>query len=83
MQLSKLVVYFASGFFLLYGIAFSMFPNLMAGLITGGAIHGTSALVDFRATYGGMTIAVGLTILYLYRLKLIQVLNRSRGIPFE
>ena len=38
----------------------------MSQLVTGSKPHGASALVDFRATYGGMTAAVGAAIFYLY-----------------
>lgn len=37
----------------------------MALFVTGSAPDGVSALVDFRATYGGMTFAVGLLLFYL------------------
>lgn len=65
MSLQKFVIYLAVGFFLLYGVAFSIAPIAMSTLVTGSAPTGTSAIVDFRATYGGMTIAVGLILLYL------------------
>ncbi len=65
MSLQKFVIYLAAGFFLLYGVAFSIAPIAMSTLVTGSAPTGTSAIVDFRATYGGMTIAVGLILLYL------------------
>ena len=68
MKLSKFIVYFAAGFFILYGLAFTIVPNVMSVLITGSDITGTSALIDFRATYGGMTLAVGIMILYLDRI---------------
>ncbi len=66
MNLQAVVVYLAAGFFLIYGIAFRVVPTYMLALVTDGQIQGSSALVDFRATYGGMTIAVGLIIMFLY-----------------
>ncbi len=68
MNFQKFVIYLAAGFFLLYGLAFSIAPTAMALLITGAELQGTSAIVDFRATYGGMTIAVGLIMLYLSKI---------------
>lgn len=60
------IIIFASGIvFLAYGIAFTFFPNTMSVVVTGSEINGVSALIDSRATYGGMSVAVGLVILYL------------------
>ena len=67
MKLDTFVIYLAAGFFIAYGIVFMLAPVAMSGLVTGSAPEGVSALVDFRATYGGMTLAVGLAILYLHR----------------
>ena len=66
MNLERIVIFLAAGFFLLYGLAFSISPENMAQIITGSKPAGVSALVDFRATYGGMTIAVGVSLFYLY-----------------
>ena len=71
-NLSKIIVIAASSVFLLYGVAFSLVPNFMSVVITGSEIQGASAIVDIRATYGGMNIAVGVLILYLYRLNQIR-----------
>ena len=67
MKLDTFVIYLAAGFFIAYGIVFMLAPVAMSGLVTGSAPEGVSAMVDFRATYGGMTLAVGLAILYLHR----------------
>ena len=69
MSLSSCVILFAAVFFLLYGLAFSIDPAAMAMLVTGVAPQGESALVDFRATYGGMTMAVGAILYYLNSIK--------------
>ena len=50
---------------MLYGLAFTIFPGGMFLLVTGSEPESTSALVDFRATYGGMTLAVGAALVYL------------------
>ena len=69
MNLQSFVIYFAAAFFFLYGLAFTCYPEGMAYLITESEPRGISALVDFRATYGGMTAAVGVTFLYLHSIK--------------
>ena len=50
-----------------YGIAFALVPVKMALLITGGSPETASGLIDMRATYGGVTFAVGAIILLLGR----------------
>lgn len=45
--------------FTAYGIAFVAFPALASQLITGGVPSTTSGLIDMRATYGGMSLAIG------------------------
>ncbi|MEP4485578.1 DUF4345 domain-containing protein [Marinobacter alexandrii] len=68
MYIQSLVIYVAATFFLLYGLAFTISPEGMAVLVTQSKPVGTSALIDFRATYGGMTVAVGLALIYLHRI---------------
>ena len=65
MNLERFVIYASALFFVVYGLAFSILPVTMALLVTGSEPQGVSHLVDFRATYGGMTLAVGLSLLYL------------------
>ncbi|MBT9312669.1 DUF4345 domain-containing protein [Leptothoe kymatousa] len=72
MNLSKFVVYLAAIVFILYGLAFTINPNGMSMLVTGTELTNTSDLVDFRATYGGMTIAIGVIILYLHAINQIR-----------
>ena len=65
MTMAKLLVYATGLFFILYGAAFTLLPVHMASLIT-GAVPGTpSGLIDLRATYGGMSIAIGATLFLL------------------
>ena len=72
MNLQSFVIYFAAAFFFLYGLAFTVFPEGMAYLVTESEPRGISALVDFRATYGGMTAAVGATLFYLHSINQIR-----------
>ena len=50
---------------MLYGAVFTLYPMEAAFLVTDAAPGTSSALIDMRATYGGMSIAVGITILLL------------------
>jgi len=63
--MAKVLVWATGLFFVLYGAAFIAFPMEMATLITDDSPSTPSGLIDFRATYGGMSIAVGVTILIL------------------
>ena len=72
MNIQSLVIYFAAAFFFLYGLAFTVYPEGMAHLVTESKPRGVSALVDFRATYGGMTAAVGATLFYLHSIHQIR-----------
>ena len=72
MNLQSFVIYFAAAFFFLYGLAFTFYPQGMAYLVTESEPRGISAIVDFRATYGGMTAAVGATLFYLHSIHQVR-----------
>jgi hypothetical protein len=65
MNFWSIVSWLAGAFFVLYGLAFAIRPYDMAYLTTALEPNTVSGLVDIRATYGGMTIAVGIIIIYL------------------
>ena len=65
MLFARIVIWLSAGFFIIYGLAFSVFPSTMASLVTGVEPVGVSTLIDLRATYGGMSIAAGASMLYL------------------
>lgn len=56
---SRFIVWGNALFFILYGLAFLLMPGQLADWITDATPGSASALMDMRATYGGMTIAVG------------------------
>ena len=56
----NLLVVLGAAFFIVYGVAFIFAPTAMASFITGAAPAHPSSMIDFRATYGGMTLGVGL-----------------------
>ena len=65
MNTAKFLVYATGAFFVIYGIAFTFFPVEMATLVTGSSPSTPSGVIDLRATYGGMSIAVGIIVLVL------------------
>ena len=63
--MAKLLVQFTGLFFIGYGLAFTFFPLEMATMVSGAGPTTASGLIDFRATYGGMTISIGIVLLLL------------------
>jgi len=53
------VVRITAAVFALYGIAFLLAPERAAWLVTEAVPGSASAVIDVRATYGGMSVAVG------------------------
>lgn len=62
--LSKLIVTLTAVVFVVYGIGFVLFPVEILQTITGHSVAVPAGITDIRATYGGMSIGVGI-ILYL------------------
>lgn len=56
----NILVSLGAAFFVLYGVAFIFAPAAMALFVTGAAPTHASSMIDFRATYGGMTVGLGL-----------------------
>jgi hypothetical protein len=46
--------------FLGFGVGFAAAPQQLADLVLGAAPSTTSALIDMRATYGGLAVGIGL-----------------------
>lgn len=63
--MAKFLVQLTGLFFIIYGIAFAIFPVEMATIITGASPSTASGLIDLRSTYGGMTAAVGIVLIML------------------
>ena len=59
----KSLIYVAGSVFLVYGLLFAAFPNQLLRLTVDGSVTSTSALIDIRATYGGMSVAAGVILL--------------------
>ncbi len=60
MKFQHTLLWIACLFFIVYGLGFTLLPQSLAILITNAAPQSSSGLIDMRATYGGMSIAVGL-----------------------
>lgn len=67
MKLNLIVTYLAAAVFGLYGLAYAIQPYEMALLTTGLKPDTASGLIDLRATYGGMMIAVAVLIIALQK----------------
>jgi hypothetical protein len=67
MKFGRILLLLGGGLFAFYGLLFSIAPVELAGLVTGHAPSLPSAVIDMRATYGGMSIALGIIFLLLAR----------------
>lgn len=57
-------------FFGLYGLLFFFLPETLLYWVTGSGANTSSAMIDTRATYGGMSLAIGLLLFY-FSMKLV------------
>lgn len=64
MVFARLIVYLNAVVFALYGLVFIFVPELMASFVTDGSPSTASGVIDMRATYGGMSLAVGLLLFH-------------------
>ncbi len=69
---SKLIVVLSAILFVAYGFGFALAPGYVSQAVTGSMPSSASGLIDMRATYGGMSIAVGVLLLLLSRSDLRQ-----------
>ena len=67
MNVSKFIVVLTAIVFLLYGVGFSVIPELLSHFVTGSSPTSPSGVIDMRSTYGGMSIAVGILLFLLSR----------------
>lgn len=64
MNINELLIKVTAAIFAVYGFAFIFAPTQLAVLVTEASPTTTAALTDMRATYGGMSLAVG-TLLFI------------------
>lgn len=62
MKVGKIICLINAIIFLVYGILYFIMPTDMSAYVTKSIPTTASALIDMRATYGGMSIATGLVI---------------------
>lgn len=85
MNINVLLINITAAIFALYGLGFVFAPTQLALLITDAAPATATALTDMRATYGGMSVAIGIVLFVLsskvetIRLGLIAVLLLMLG----
>lgn len=60
MKFAKTLIWTNSGLFLMFGLGFAFVPKVLAAVITGAAPPTSSAVIDMRATYGGMALGLAL-----------------------
>ncbi len=58
MESGKRLIQINCGLFLLFGLGFACFPALLANTITGSVPDSASAVIDLRATYGGLALGL-------------------------
>jgi len=59
MKFQTTLVWINSVVFFLYGLSFIFLPEALANLVTNTVPGGSSGLIDMRATYGGMSLGLG------------------------
>ena len=67
MNYGQLLTFLGSLFFIVYGILFSILPTEASSFVTDSVPSSTSAFIDMRATYGGMSIGAGIILALLAR----------------
>lgn len=65
MKLQRILLCLVGGFFAIYGLAFSLFPEVLSNLVTNTVPNSSSGLIDMRSTYGGMSMAFGIIMLMM------------------
>lgn len=67
MSLARLMILLTALVFAAYGVGFIVAPLTMLEWATGAVVNTPSAIIDLRATYGGLSLAVGLVLYGLGR----------------
>lgn len=71
---SKIFLHIYAVIFWVYGLIYALYPEFMLSLISNAQSANSNAAIDVRATYGGMSLAVGLfthyTAIHSARIKL-------------
>ena len=67
MSLARLMILLTALVFAAYGVGFIVAPLSLLEWATGAVVNTPSAIIDLRATYGGLSLAVGLVLYGLGR----------------
>jgi hypothetical protein len=67
MRLARLLLWLNAIVFVIYGIGFVLAPASLAEFVTGSSPETSSGLMDMRATYGGLCLAIGLAFAWFAR----------------
>lgn len=78
MTLAQWIIRLNALFFSLYGLLFFFVPETLLFWVTGSTANTTSAMIDTRATYGGMSLAIGLLLFYFS----MKVVYEKLGLVF-
>ena len=62
---TKIFIHLFAFVFILYGFAFALFPDFMLLLVTDSRTTTSSASIDIRSTYGGISLTIGAMLHYL------------------
>ncbi len=65
MKIKTTILWINAMIFIAYGLGFVLMPETLGQLLVGDAPDTTSAAIDMRATYGGMTIGLGIVFAFL------------------
>lgn len=60
MRLQTTLLWINCALFVVFGVGFIVMPGLLSNLLTGAAPATTSAMIDMRATYGGMALGIAI-----------------------
>lgn len=88
MNISRFVLMLNALVFGLYGVAFVISPETLSLFVTGSAPTTPSGMIDMRATYGGMSLAIGALLLFfssrddMTRVGLATVMTIMLGMAF-
>jgi len=60
MTLQRMLLWINCALFVMFGVGFIMMPGFLANLLTDAVPGTTSAMIDMRATYGGMALGIAI-----------------------
>ena len=86
--MSRIFILGTAAIFFVYGLLFFVIPIETFQYVVDGTVTSSSAVIDLRATYGGMSVGVGITLYMLginkqtQKIGLVAVLVLMLGMAF-